>query len=220
VLFHRLRLEYDKLGRGNNTKKSEDGLGTDPSAYWYVARLEPDFAWVVTLSTDELQPGGPGIACSFDTGGLWHNWLTLVVPVTTQAEKRDFLRRNSHSLNGYHPTMRSWVDSAYDPPPVEPYSRGVQPKVAAIPEVRIAGDSRSWTWEVSVPVSSQAGSFPVATSLHMTDQQFDQYESWVLGLRELSSFEVYDHLDFVERIISRTGNPYDDAMQLLIASAT
>jgi hypothetical protein len=220
VVFHRLRLEYDKLGRGENTKASEDGLGMDPSAYWYVARLEPDFAWVATLSTDALRQGGPGMACAFDTGGLWHDWITLVVPLTTPAQKRDFLRRNRYSLDGYHPTMRSWLDSAYEPQPVVHYSRGVQPKVHTIPEVSIADDTRSWTWEVSVSVNCPAASFPPATSLHMTEQRYDQYESWVLRLRELSSFEVYDHLDFVERIISTSGNPYEDAIQLLIGSAT
>jgi hypothetical protein len=220
VVFHRLRLEYDKLGRGGKTKATEDGLGMDPSAYWYVASLEREFAYLATLSTDALKPGGPGIACAFDTGGLWHDWITLVSPLGTPAQKREFFQRNRYSMDGYQSAMKSWLDAAYDQPPVVDYSSGVKPRVHTIPEVRIADDKRSWTWEVSIAVDSAAASFPPATSLHMTEQQYDQYESWVTSLRELSRFEVYDHITFVERIISTSGNPYDDAIRSLIASAT
>jgi len=191
----------------------------EPSAYWYVARLEPDYAYVATLSTDALKPGGTGLACAFDTGGLWSDKLTLSSPLTAP-DKRAFLRAHGYSMDDYHRAMKSWLDDAYEPPPVIYYSGSVKPTTHSIPEISIADDSRSWTWEVSVAVAAPAEAFPPATSLHMTEQQYDQYVSWVLRLKELSSFEVYDHLDFVEGIISVNADPYGDAIRALIASAT
>lgn len=218
VVFHRLRLEHHRLGRGPSTERAEDGLEMEPSAYWYVARLEPDYSFVATLSADALDAGGPGLACAFDTGGLWSDKLTLLSPLTDE-QKRQFLRENAYSMDSYHPAMKTWLNAAYEPPPVVHYSRGVKPSVHTIAEIVIADDTRSWTWEVSVAVARSSG-FPPPTSLHMTRHQYDQYESWVTRLREVSSSEVYDHLAFVERIISISANPYEDATQLLITRAT
>src|ERR1700730_8361094 len=114
VVFSRLRAEHSRLGRGPSTARCEDGLGIQPSAYWYVARLEPDYAYVATLSTDALVPGGAGIACAFDTGGLWSDKITLVAPLTP-AEKRALLSRSAYAMDEYHPTMESWLADAYEP---------------------------------------------------------------------------------------------------------
>jgi hypothetical protein len=218
VVFHRLRLEYTKLARGPKTEASEDGLDMEPSAYWYVARLEQEFAYVATLSADVLNPGGSGMACAFDTGGLWHGHLKLAAPLDA-AQKRQFLAEHAYSMDEYEPVMMSWLEAAYPPEPLVHYSRGIEPTVHTIGEVVIT-DSRSWTWEVSVAVTAPTDSFPRATSLHMTEQQYDQYESWVSSRRELSNSEVYNHVKFVEGIIHKSDDPYKDATELLIASVT
>lgn len=220
VLFHRLRLEHRKLGRGPTTAAAEDGLQIDPSAYWYIGRLEPDYAYIVTLSIDALEPGAQGVVCPFDTGGLWHDKLTLVAPLTP-TQKRQFLADNSYSMDNYHAAMQSWLESAFEVNEhVASYSRGAKPSAHSIPDIVIDDDTRSWTWEVRVAVKAATDSLPPATSLHMTEQQYDQYETWLTRLREISTFEVYDHLEFVESIVSVSANPYEDATQLLVAQAS
>lgn len=219
VLFRRLRSEYDQITRGSKTAEAETGLGMAPSAYWYVSRLEPDFAYVATLSVGAGGPHGPGMTCPFDTGGLWHDKLTLVAPLT-EDEKRQLLVDHGYEVDAFHPTMEDWLNAAYPPKPVDHYSGGTKPRHLIVPEIEVGGSARSWTWELSLNVSASGVTFPPATSLHITQERYDQYESWVASQKGLSTSEVNDHLDFVDDIKSITDDVYKDATQRLVSSVT
>jgi hypothetical protein len=66
------------------------------------------------LSVDALKPGGAGMACAFDTGGLWSDKITLAKPLAPE-EKRALLLRSAYEMDEYHPTMEQWLGEAYEP---------------------------------------------------------------------------------------------------------
>ncbi len=99
----------EEIGRGDKTKKAEDGLKINPSRYWYIASFHNAFIqaamiWKLALPTtckeDHAKLFNCGGICKCDTGGIFDNKNPEIKnkPIN---EKISFFHEKSLPLSGY-----------------------------------------------------------------------------------------------------------------------
>lgn len=135
--------EFSALGTGEKAAAAEDGLGLGRCTYFYLARVEVDFAELVVAYRPERLPGA---VAPFDTGGVFHGHEEADPTWRDHGHLRAFVASNSYNLPATE-DFEAWLGRAYADP--LDYARGRRPQVPLDPIV-YAADPRAWTWEVRV----------------------------------------------------------------------
>jgi hypothetical protein len=220
VLYLRLKREFGLLTfRRAVTEEAEIGLRIDPASYWYVGRVEPDYSPIATLST--APPAGrAGVSrvCPFDSGGLWHGKIKTGSN-RSEVQRRELFQQSIHEVEQYHDPMMAWLDAAY-PMGKDAYSRDGVPTYHTVPEIVIEANPRSWTWEMSVTSTADAGLFPTPVAVYITPSSLSFYRDWLMNTPSISTGEMAAHLDLFKDLLRVSAEPYQEATNELIASTT
>lgn len=150
ALARRILRRVDEEEPGEKTCEAENGLGFEPSCYWYVHRSDEDFGYVVLFwkAADDGWNEGDGAVCPFDTGGVWHEHITTTPAMTTGAQRKDFTSKHGRSLEGWMGTFEGWLET-HCMNELDTYIDGDCPK-PGIPEIDATNGPRAWTWEARV----------------------------------------------------------------------
>ena len=131
----------------DGTRAAEDEFGLGRCVYFYAGKAHPDFGNVAMAFSPDCEASHKnGSATPFDTGGLWHSFIT---PNLCSGISKEFCRQALISLSDWRAELARFL-AAYFSPLVD-YWTGLRVADFHDPEdifVYGAGDWRRWVFEV------------------------------------------------------------------------
>jgi len=214
LLYRRVTRDFDAITSGPKTSEAEQGLGIQPSTYFYVERPHPHFGDSVVAFMDSASDYAAAVP--FDSGGLWHGHVPLIDEMTA-AQKSELLHRWSFTCPDYQLPFAQWVDEAIGG--LGDYRVDVAPTGVLPPEIDLStASSQSWTWEARLRKNVGAGESIQVSRVYLMDGRRSVYLSWLRDQRWLARGERLEHLRWVAEHVEETPNPVDEMINYLASS--